>query len=55
VIPSRGFQSSVDYKLIIGLGNRTKVDSMKVIWPDRSVSSYPDSTRQSESACCCGS
>ncbi|RYF99412.1 MAG: CRTAC1 family protein, partial [Chitinophagaceae bacterium] len=41
LIPSRGFQSSVDYKLIIGLGNRTKVDSMKVIWPNRTVSSYP--------------
>ncbi|HTE27330.1 VCBS repeat-containing protein [Flavitalea sp.] len=41
LIPSRGFQSSVDYKLIIGLGNRTKVDSMQVIWPDRSVTSFP--------------
>jgi hypothetical protein len=40
LIPSRGFQSSVDYKMIIGLGNRTKVDSMQVIWPDRSVTSY---------------
>ncbi|HTF30325.1 MAG TPA: FG-GAP-like repeat-containing protein, partial [Flavitalea sp.] len=40
LIPSRGFQSSVDYKLIIGLGNRTKIDSMQIIWPDRSVSSY---------------
>jgi enediyne biosynthesis protein E4 len=35
LIPSRGFQSSVDYKQIIGLGNITKVDSMMVIWPDR--------------------
>jgi hypothetical protein len=40
LIPSRGFQSSVDYKLIIGLGSRTKVDSMQVIWPDRSVTSF---------------
>lgn len=32
--PSRGFQSSVDYKQIIGLGNAAKVDSIIVIWPD---------------------
>ena len=37
MIPSRGFQSSVDYKIIIGLGNITKVDSMIITWPDRSV------------------
>ena len=34
VIPSRGFQSSVDYKNVIGLGTK-KIDSMFVIWPDR--------------------
>jgi hypothetical protein len=38
VVPSRGFQSSVDYKQIIGLGSNTSVDSMIVIWPDRSYS-----------------
>jgi enediyne biosynthesis protein E4 len=37
-IPSRGFQSSVDYKLIFGLGNTASIDSMVVIWPDRTVS-----------------
>lgn len=36
VVPSRGFQSSVDYKTIIGLGNR-KPDSLIVIWPDRTI------------------
>ncbi len=36
IMPSRGFQSSVDYKTIIGLGNK-KPDSMIVIWPDLSV------------------
>jgi len=36
LVPSRGFQSSVDYKQVIGLGNLTQVDSMMVIWPDRS-------------------
>lgn len=35
LFPSRGFQSSVDYKLIIGLGNK-QVDSMTIIWPDKS-------------------
>ena len=35
LIPSRGFQSSVDYKIIIGLGNK-EADSMLVIWPNRS-------------------
>ena len=35
LFPSRGFQSSVDYKQVIGLGTRTAVDSMLVIWPDR--------------------
>jgi len=34
VIPSRGFQSSVDYKQIIGIGNKTAVDSMIIYWPD---------------------
>jgi hypothetical protein len=34
VIPARGFQSSVDYKQIFGLGNATKVDSVKIIWPN---------------------
>ncbi len=35
VMPSRGFQSSVDYKTVIGLGKGV-VDSMIIIWPDRS-------------------
>ncbi len=34
LIPSRGFQSSVDYTLHIGLGKRN-VDSIKIIWPNR--------------------
>ncbi len=37
LIPSRGFQSSMDYKLIFGLGTETKIDSMHIIWPDLSV------------------
>lgn len=33
-IPSRGFQSSMDYTMTIGLGDKTKIDSIRVIWPD---------------------
>lgn len=40
VIPSRGFQSSVDYKQIIGLGNTTQLDSMVIIWPNRRCTMY---------------
>jgi len=32
--PVRGFQSSVDHIIHIGLGERQAVDSLKVIWPD---------------------
>lgn len=34
LIPSRGFQSSVDYQMVIGLGAK-QVDSMIIIWPDQ--------------------
>ncbi|MBC7826113.1 MAG: VCBS repeat-containing protein [Chitinophagaceae bacterium] len=36
LIPSRGFQSSVDYKIIFGLGKIEKIDSLIITWPDRS-------------------
>ena len=35
LVPSRGFQSSVDFVLNFGLGKATRVDSVKVIWPNR--------------------
>ncbi len=38
LMPSRGFQSSVDYKQVIGLGTIDKVDSVVVTWPDRTSS-----------------
>ncbi len=38
LIPARGFQSSVDYKQIFGLGNATKVDSISIIWPNATIS-----------------
>ena len=38
LIPSRGFQSSMDYIQNIGLGKSEKIDSLRIIWPDdRSV------------------
>ncbi|MBW2936862.1 VCBS repeat-containing protein [Aureisphaera sp. CAU 1614] len=38
LIPSRGFQSSMDYPMTIGLGNTKKIDSIRVIWPDHTTS-----------------
>jgi len=40
VVPSRGFQSSVDYKVVIGLGSNAKIDSMTITWPDRTLSRF---------------
>jgi hypothetical protein len=37
LIPSRGFQSSVDYKIIMGLGKNTKIDSLIVYWPNNTT------------------
>ena len=34
LIPTRGFQSSIDYKMLFGLGNR-KVYDVVITWPDR--------------------
>lgn len=34
LMPSRGFQSSMDYIMTIGLGARKTLDSLRVIWPD---------------------
>lgn len=36
VLPSRGFQSSVEYKQTIGLG-QSKIDSIQISWPDRTI------------------
>ena len=33
-IPSRGFQSSMDYVMTIGLGQTKEIDSIRVIWPN---------------------
>ena len=37
VMPARGFQSSVDYRQVIGLGSSTRIDSLVIQWPDRST------------------
>ena len=34
LIPSRGFQSSMDHIMTIGLGATNTIDSLRVIWPD---------------------
>ncbi|MBK6266390.1 VCBS repeat-containing protein [Marivirga sp. S37H4] len=34
LIPTRGFQSSIDYSLNFGLGNIQQLDSMAIIWPN---------------------
>lgn len=34
LVPSRGFQSSIDYKIIIGLSTQPAVDSVQITWPD---------------------
>lgn len=36
LIPNRGFQSSVDLKLIFGLGKNATIDSVRICWPNRS-------------------
>ncbi|MFN0216992.1 MAG: VCBS repeat-containing protein [Saprospiraceae bacterium] len=39
--PSRGFQSSVDYKMVFGLGQLPDIDSLVVIWPDKTQTTLP--------------
>ncbi|MGI9546084.1 MAG: VCBS repeat-containing protein, partial [Flavobacteriaceae bacterium] len=34
LMPSRGFQSSMDYIQNIGLGKTDRIDSLRIIWPD---------------------
>lgn len=33
-VPYRGFQSSMDYIVTLGVGNTTLIDSIRVIWPN---------------------
>ncbi len=34
LIPSRGFQSSMQYDMTVGLGKSKQLDSIRIIWPD---------------------
>ncbi|MBT8238936.1 MAG: VCBS repeat-containing protein [Croceitalea sp.] len=34
LIPSRGFQSSIDYVMTVGLGKEKELDSIRVVWPN---------------------
>jgi hypothetical protein len=43
LMPARGFQSSVDYKIVAGIGN-AKADSIVLTWPDNSVTVLRDVT-----------
>ncbi len=38
LMPSRGFQSSMEYPMTIGLGTAKQVDSLRVIWPNDKTS-----------------
>ncbi|MEZ4899251.1 MAG: VCBS repeat-containing protein [Saprospiraceae bacterium] len=40
VIPTRGFQSSVDYRVLFGLDTIPGIDSVHIIWPDRTRSVF---------------
>lgn len=42
LMPFRGFQSSVEYPITVGLGDIAKIDSVRIIWPDGKVSLQRD-------------
>jgi hypothetical protein len=42
LMPSRGFQSSMDYVMTIGLGKQEKIDSISVLWPNNKVTILKD-------------
>jgi hypothetical protein len=39
-MPIRGFQSSMDYKMTIGLGKHTAIDSLVVSWPNNKIQAF---------------
>lgn len=41
-MPNRGFQSSVDPKLTIGLGKIASIDLIRILWPDGSYTELKD-------------
>ena len=42
LVPSRGFQSTVDDRLNFGVGNTKSIDEVKVVWPSGKVSAIKD-------------
>lgn len=42
LVPSRGFQSTVDDRLNFGVGDATIIEAVKVVWPSGKVSSFKD-------------
>ena len=46
LIPSRGFQSSVDYVMTFGIGTK-KIDSLRVIWPNAKFQTVKNITNNS--------
>lgn len=41
-MPSRGFQSSMDYVLTFGIGEHTVIDSVSILWPNQTVTILKD-------------
>ena len=37
MVPSRGFQSSIDYNMVFGIGSSKQIDSITVSWPNKKV------------------
>ncbi len=38
--PFRGFESSIDYTMCFGLEKETKIDSLKIIWPNKKTATH---------------
>ncbi|MDT7830094.1 VCBS repeat-containing protein [Pricia sp. S334] len=37
MMPTRGFQSSIDYNMVFGLGEAEQIDTITIIWPDSKI------------------
>lgn len=42
MLPTRGYQSSVDFNLLFGLGSADQVDELKIIWPNSKMELLTD-------------